>query len=90
LCLLFTAIKFSHCGSSPYISTDKRNKNEYIYINETTKNTVQHNKTSKYMYTYYQNNHTIAETTTHYKTHIHTPTHYKPINTHTTEPYNTS
>jgi len=29
LWLLFTAIKLSLCGSSPYTSTDKANKNKY-------------------------------------------------------------
>jgi uncharacterized ion transporter superfamily protein YfcC len=47
-------------GSSPYTSTDKTNKNKYVYIWETIKKYSKINtKHSKYKYTYYQNTHTL-------------------------------
>jgi len=53
---------------TPYTSTDKTNKNKYIYINETIKklstNTTKH---SKYKYTYYQNTHTLPKYPHDYK-----------------------
>jgi len=45
------------------------NKNKH-YINETIQ------KHSKYMYTCYQNTHTVVKTSTQ-NPHVHTPTHYK-------------
>jgi len=52
-------------GSSRYANTDNANKNK-LYINETIqKHSTNNTKHSKYKYTYYQNTHTIFETSTH-------------------------
>jgi hypothetical protein len=56
LLLLFTAIELSLGGSSPYNSTDKTNKNKYMYKRNNTKTQ------------YKQNTVNITETPTHYKT----------------------
>ena len=62
LLLLITAIEFPLGGSSPYTSTEKINKNKYIYKRNNKKHGTNNTKHSIYKHTYYQNTHTIVKT----------------------------
>jgi hypothetical protein len=64
LLLLFIATGLSFSGSSSYTSTDKTNKNKYIYKGNNTKNTVQRIQNTVNTSTH------ITKTPTH--THPHT------------------